>query len=585
MSDRRRIAILIDVSIIRYLKCTIYFFEQEIGPRLIFIDNAFLKSVSFNNICPHKFINCVASAFDTKDQKLSDVIVVIQDFFICFTDESFRSSAVMIPEDCIQVWIPLQSADELRQGASGQPVVRVNKQDIIASSHVHARVTSGRKASVTVVFQEHETNRAFILIYHGMYNGHATIWGTVINKDTLNSSATILLINNRLYALPDIEFDLIYWNNYSDIHINIMPNWSSTLVIYANVIKNIIVWYIVHKTLTIINEEYSFAVKNICKFTNCKYNNKLKNMNRSPKVSVIVPNYNHSAFLKERIDTILQQTYQDFELIILDDCSTDNSVSIIESYRNNEHVTHIVLNEQNSGSTFLQWDKGVSLAQGEYIWIAESDDAAHPQFLSTLVEQLERHPEAVIAYAHSLWVNEKGETTNDKRHHLNDGSVFMYDGQKFAHRAMLPNNCIYNASMAIFRHDVYEKVDKSFQQYRMVGDWKFWMGVCLQGSVIEVCQMLNYFRRHSNKVTFKFAASGKDWPEILSLLHSFIPQLNLKGKELRTFRGRWTRNFKKSHYHNKKELTRQYPDILQASMYDKAQSIMMQRLFKVYRYY
>lgn len=85
-------------------------------------------------------------------------------------------------------------------------------------------------------------------------------------------------------------------------------------------------------------------------------------MNRSPKVSVIVPNYNHSAFLKERIDTILQQTYQDFELIILDDCSTDNSVSIIESYRNNEHVTHIVLNEQNSGSTFLQWDKGVSLA-------------------------------------------------------------------------------------------------------------------------------------------------------------------------------------------------------------------------------
>ena len=74
-------------------------------------------------------------------------------------------------------------------------------------------------------------------------------------------SIIIPVYNVELYIRQCIEFDLIYWNNYSDIHINIMPNWSSTLVIYANVIKNVIVWYIVHKTLTIINEGYSFAVK------------------------------------------------------------------------------------------------------------------------------------------------------------------------------------------------------------------------------------------------------------------------------------------------------------------------------------
>lgn len=151
--------------------------------------------------------------------------------------------------------------------------------------------------------------------------------------------------------------------------------------------------------------------------------------NMSPKVSVIVSNYNHSAYLKERIDSILNQTYQDFELIILDDCSTDNSMSIIESYRNNSHVTHVVQNEQNSGSPFLQWHKGIALAQGEYIWIAESDDAAHPQFQSTLVGQLVCHPEAVLAYSHSLWVDEKGETVNDKKHRLNNSSVFVYDGK------------------------------------------------------------------------------------------------------------------------------------------------------------
>ena len=307
-------------------------------------------------------------------------------------------------------------------------------------------------------------------------------------------------------------------------------------------------------------------------------------MNQPPKVSVIVPNYNHQAFLKERIDTILQQTYQDFELIILDDCSTDDSVNIIESYRDNEHVTHIVQNEHNSGSTFLQWDKGVSLARGEYIWIAESDDAAHPQFLSTLVEQLEKHPEAVVAYAHSLLVNEKGETVNDKRHARNDGAVIVYDSKRFTRWAMLSINELYNASMVVFRHSIYNKIDKSFQQYHLVGDWKFWMGVCLQGSVIEVCQMLNYFRVHSNKVTFKMAKAGTDWPEVASVLRSFIHQLNLKGIRLRTFRGRWTRDFKYSHYHDKKELAEQYPDVFQASKLDSILFKITQRTFKIYRY-
>ena len=132
-------------------------------------------------------------------------------------------------------------------------------------------------------------------------------------------------------------------------------------------------------------------------------------MESNPVVSVIVPNYNHSAFLKERLDSILLQTYQYFEIIILDDCSTDNSVQIIENYRLNKHVTHVVLNEKNSGSTFLQWDKGIELAQGKYIWIAESDDVAHPCFLNTLVCQLEKYPEAAFAFSHSLLIDDNGK--------------------------------------------------------------------------------------------------------------------------------------------------------------------------------
>jgi glycosyltransferase involved in cell wall biosynthesis len=84
-------------------------------------------------------------------------------------------------------------------------------------------------------------------------------------------------------------------------------------------------------------------------------------------ISVIVPNYNHAKFLKERIDSILNQTIQDFELIILDDCSTDNSREIIESYRQLPNVS-IFYNSKNSGSPFKQWKKGINRAKGKYIW-------------------------------------------------------------------------------------------------------------------------------------------------------------------------------------------------------------------------
>src|SRR6266576_4746622 len=94
-----------------------------------------------------------------------------------------------------------------------------------------------------------------------------------------------------------------------------------------------------------------------------------------PNVSVVVPNYNHARFLRQRIDSVLGQTYQDFEVILLDDCSTDQSRSIIGEYQNDPRV-RVELNKRNSGSTFKQWNKGVWLVRGEYVWIVESDDDA-----------------------------------------------------------------------------------------------------------------------------------------------------------------------------------------------------------------
>ena len=103
-----------------------------------------------------------------------------------------------------------------------------------------------------------------------------------------------------------------------------------------------------------------------------------------PLVSIIIPNYNHSKFLQQRLDSVFNQTFQDFEVILLDDCSTDNSVDILKKYANHPKVSHLELNKQNSGSPFKQWQKGITMAKGTYIWIAETDDYCEFNFLDQM---------------------------------------------------------------------------------------------------------------------------------------------------------------------------------------------------------
>lgn len=85
-------------------------------------------------------------------------------------------------------------------------------------------------------------------------------------------------------------------------------------------------------------------------------------MNALPLVSVVVPNYNYKRYLNLRIQSILQQTYQNIELILLDDASTDGSEEVLSDYQDHAKVSHILLNEHNTGNPFKQWFKGMQLA-------------------------------------------------------------------------------------------------------------------------------------------------------------------------------------------------------------------------------
>jgi len=138
-----------------------------------------------------------------------------------------------------------------------------------------------------------------------------------------------------------------------------------------------------------------------------------------PKLSVIIPNYNHARFLPKRIESVLQQTFQDFELILLDDCSTDESRSILSKYADDPRV-RIEFNDVNSGSTFKQWNKGVRLARGEYVWIAESDDYADERMLERLMSVLDDDPKVAFAYCRAWCVTDDERLDGFADSHLTD---------------------------------------------------------------------------------------------------------------------------------------------------------------------
>ena len=231
--------------------------------------------------------------------------------------------------------------------------------------------------------------------------------------------------------------------------------------------------------------------------------------NRNLIVSVIIPNYCHSRYLDQRIQSVLNQTYQDFEVIILDDCSPDNGASkaVIEKYREDSHISQIVYNEENSGNTFKQWDKGIALAKGDVIWIAESDDFCEPILLEELVKAYTQRENIVMAFAPVVFTTEAGKPIG---YYSEEGRTQFIRSRDFITKYLTVDNCVQNASCCIFSKEVALSIDRRYTKYRGIGDWWFWFEMAEKGDVVIVNKHLSYFRRHEGTVTEQRIADGSN---------------------------------------------------------------------------
>ncbi|WP_019502658.1 glycosyltransferase family 2 protein [Pseudanabaena sp. PCC 6802] len=220
-----------------------------------------------------------------------------------------------------------------------------------------------------------------------------------------------------------------------------------------------------------------------------------------PKVSVVIINYNYSQYLDERIQSFLGQTYRDFELLIIDNGSTDNSVDVIQQYTKDPRVSVKYYDENDS--PLKRWNEGVESTQGEYVMIAASDDSCDPRLLERLVEKLDNHPSVGFAYSQSWEIDDRGNRlylSKQLMDHLHPGlwdTDFVASGREMCQHMLFLNIIRFSG---IARRSVFVSAGKFDTQLPYEADWLLWSKILLVSDLAYVAEPLTFGRTHANSL-------------------------------------------------------------------------------------
>lgn len=247
-------------------------------------------------------------------------------------------------------------------------------------------------------------------------------------------------------------------------------------------------------------------------------------------ISVIVPNYNYESFLLQRVYSILYQKVKINELILLDDCSSDNSILLLdEIYDALKPYINIrkVYNEINSGSAFKQWRKGFELAKSDYVWIAEVDDYCTNLLIKKLLKPILKDESIVISYADTAFIDVEGKVLNKsikpeidimKTGHWDKS--YVNNGVEEIQNYLFLNCTIANVSSVIFKNGNYDSYFELSGKYKQAGDWLFYVNIVSEGKIAYYNKPINYYTLHGNNVS-STTKKSKHLDEIKQI-HAYI---------------------------------------------------------------
>ncbi len=257
---------------------------------------------------------------------------------------------------------------------------------------------------------------------------------------------------------------------------------------------------------------------------------RLERLDYRPKVSAIVPNYNHAAFLEQRIESILAQTYDNIDIVILDDCSSDDSRQIIKRYCELfPDRVRAIFNETNSGNVFRQWRKGVENGDSDLVWICESDDYCEPDFLENLVPYF-RDRSVNIAFGAIQFCDREGNPQSglDQYREGAEAGIWHEAVVRPAHRWFVGgfgvNNVIANVGGCIWRRqNLPSSVWEEAETFSVVGDWYLYCHIAGGGQIAFDPAAVAYFRQHGANTSVTAFVTPKFYEEhhrLMSLLRS-----------------------------------------------------------------
>ncbi len=245
---------------------------------------------------------------------------------------------------------------------------------------------------------------------------------------------------------------------------------------------------------------------------------------RPPKISVLIPTYNYARYLPEAIESVLEQDFQDYELLIADDCSTDESREVIRRYAGKDGRIRCEFHPANVGMV-RNWNHCLNAARGEYVQFLFADDKlAGRQTLGRMARLLDDNAEAVMGVAARNIIDENSKITEVAAHLGRSGG---HDGLEVITRCLETNmNLVGEPSVVMFRRQF---AGRGFSgQYRQIPDLEMWFHLLEKGDAVYTREPLYSFRKHPQQQTEVNRANEIGLREHLLLLAEYFEHPHLR---------------------------------------------------------
>lgn len=266
-------------------------------------------------------------------------------------------------------------------------------------------------------------------------------------------------------------------------------------------------------------------------------------MKMHPKISAIIPNYNHDKYLFQRINSVLRQTYPFIDVLILDDASTDNSKEIIEKFCTNyPDRVRAIYNNENSESIFSQWQKGIDQSDGDLIWICESDDFCETDFIEKLIPSFDDQS-VMLAFGKIEFVDSNGQMRPGLDQYRNSAERGIWHksiqrpAKQWFDSAFGVKNVIPNVGGALWRRrNITDQVWQNAKNFKVMGDWYLYLMLSDCGQIEYCPDAVSYFRIHDKNTSVIAQKDISYYREYINIINHINNKWKLRSSTIKKFK-------------------------------------------------